>query len=277
MVPVLGPRDPFPPLDRALRRPNGLLAMGRNLSVGTLVEAYAQGIFPWFSEGDPILWWSPDPRMVLFPQELHVAKSLARRLKKDDFRVTADTAFGDVIRACAAPRDLEPGTWINRRMITAYERLHAAGVAHSIETWMDGQLVGGLYGVALGRAFFGESMFARRTDASKIALVHLVRQLERWGFGVIDCQMKTEHLATLRRPGDTASGVRGRTVAESRGAPWRLDLARLGGAVDAVPPGVPLALSCEDGRILTRQRRADTPRCDPVMCSAPALAASHHR
>ena len=197
MVPVLGPRDPFPPLERALRRPNGLLAMGRNLSVTTLLEAYAQGIFPWFSEGDPILWWSPDPRMVLFPQELHVAKSLARRLKRDDFRVTADAAFGDVIRACAAPRDGEPGTWINRRMITAYERLHATGVAHSIETWMDGQLAGGLYGLAIGRAFFGESMFAGRTDASKIALVHLVRQLERWGFGVIDCQMKTEHLATF--------------------------------------------------------------------------------
>jgi leucyl/phenylalanyl-tRNA--protein transferase len=197
MVPVLGPRDPFPPLDRALRRPNGLLAMGRNLSVGTLIEAYAQGIFPWFSEGDPILWWSPDPRMVLFPRELHVAKSLGRRLKRGDFSVTADAAFGEVIRACAAPRDGEPGTWINRRMITAYERLHATGVAHSIETWMDGDLAGGLYGVAIGRAFLGESMFARRTDGSKIALVQLVRQLERWDFGLIDCQMKTEHLATF--------------------------------------------------------------------------------
>ena len=230
MVPVLGPRDPFPPVDRALRRPNGLLAMGRTLSVGTLVEVYAQGVFPWFSEGDPILWWSPDPRMVLFPQELHVAKSLARRLRKDDFRVTADTKFGEVIRSCAAPRDLEPGTWINRRMITAYERLHAAGVAHSIETWMEGQLVGGLYGVALGRAFFGESMFARRTDASKIALVHLVRQLERWGFGVIDCQMKTEHLATFGAreiPRREFLPLVRQLVAESPvGAPWRLDLAR---------------------------------------------------
>ena len=230
MVPVLGPRDPFPPVDRALRRPNGLLAMGRTLSVGTLVEAYTQGVFPWFSEGDPILWWSPDPRMVLFPQELHVAKSLARRLRKGDFRVTADTKFGEVIRSCAAPRDLEPGTWINRRMITAYERLHAAGVAHSIETWMEGQLVGGLYGVALGRAFFGESMFARRTDASKIALVHLVRQLERWGFGVIDCQMKTEHLATFGAreiPRREFLPLVRQLVAESPvGAPWRLDLAR---------------------------------------------------
>ncbi len=227
MVPVLGPRDPFPPLNRALRRPNGLLAMGRNLSVGTLIEAYAQGIFPWFSEGDPILWWSPDPRMVLFPQELHVAKSLARRLKKDDFRVTADTAFGDVIRACAAPRDGEPGTWINRRMITAYERLHTAGVAHSIETWMDGQLAGGLYGVAIGRAFFGESMFARRSDASKIALVYLVRQLERWGFGMIDCQMKTGHLATFgareipRR--DFVERIRGLVAQPHVPAPWLIE------------------------------------------------------
>ena len=227
MVPVLGPRDPFPTLHRALRRPNGLLAMGRNLSVGTLIEAYAQGIFPWFSEGDPILWWSPDPRMVLFPQELHVAKSLARRLKKDDFRVTADTAFGDVIRACAAPRNGEPGTWINRRMITAYERLHTAGVAHSIETWMDGQLAGGLYGVAIGRAFFGESMFALRSDASKIALVYLVRQLERWGFGVIDCQMKTEHLATFGareiRRRDFIERIRGLVAQLPVPAPWLVE------------------------------------------------------
>jgi leucyl/phenylalanyl-tRNA--protein transferase len=227
MVPVLGPRDPFPTLHRALRRPNGLLAMGRNLSVGTLIEAYAQGIFPWFSQGDPILWWSPDPRMVLFPQELHVAKSLARRLKKDDFRVTADTAFGDVIRACAAPRNGEPGTWINRRMITAYERLHTAGVAHSIETWMDGQLAGGLYGVAIGRAFFGESMFALRSDASKIALVYLVRQLERWGFGVIDCQMKTEHLATFGareiRRRDFIERIRGLVAQPPVPAPWLVE------------------------------------------------------
>ena len=228
MIPALGPRDPFPPLERALRRPNGLLAVGRNLSVGTLVEAYAQGIFPWFGEGDPILWWSPDPRMVLFPQELHVAKSLARRMKRDDHRVTADTAFGDVIRACAAPRDSEPGTWITRRMVTAYERLHHAGFAHSIETWMDGELAGGLYGVAIGRAFFGESMFARRSDASKIALVHLVRQLGAWGFGVIDCQMKTEHLASFGSreiPRRAFAGLlRQLSAAPPPSASWRLDL-----------------------------------------------------
>jgi len=227
MIPSLGPRDPFPPLERALRRPNGLLAMGRNLSVATLIEAYARGIFPWFSEGDPILWWSPDPRMVLFPPELHVAKSLSRRMKKPDYRVTADAAFGDVIRGCAAPREDEPGTWINRRMITAYERLHDAGFAHSIETWMDGELAGGLYGVVVGKVFFGESMFARRTDASKIALVHLVRQLDAWGFGLIDCQMKTAHLATFgareipRR--EFADRIRTLVKTSPVSAPWHID------------------------------------------------------
>src|SRR4051812_46275403 len=227
MIPTLGPRDPFPPLERALRRPNGLLAIGRNLSIETLIEAYSQGIFPWFSEDDPILWWSPDPRMVLFPSEVHVAKSLVRRLKRDDYRVSADTVFGDVIRGCAAPRDSERGTWINRRMITAYERLHQAGIAHSIETWMDGELAGGLYGVAIGRAFFGESMFARRTDASKIALVHIVRQLDAWGFGVIDCQMKTEHLGTFgareipRR--EFAALIRRLVTEPAIPAPWRME------------------------------------------------------
>jgi leucyl/phenylalanyl-tRNA--protein transferase len=195
MIPFLQPSDPFPPLERALRRPNGLLAAGRDLSVATLADAYRQGIFPWFSDGEPILWWSPDPRMVLFPAELHVPKSLARRMKKDDYRVTADTAFDQVIRGCATPRDDHGGTWITRRMIHAYMRLHAAGFAHSVETWIGAELAGGLYGVAIGRAFFGESMFARRTDASKIALVCLVRQLQAWGFGVIDCQMQTAHLA----------------------------------------------------------------------------------
>ena len=197
MVPFLEPTDPFPPLERALRRPNGLLAAGRDLSVATLVDAYTQGIFPWFSDGEPILWWSPDPRMVLFPAELHVPKSLQRRMKKDDYRVSADTAFDRVIRECAAPRPDHPGTWITRRMIAAYGRLHAAGLAHSVETWEGAELAGGLYGVAIGRAFFGESMFARRADASKIALVRLVRQLHAWGFGVIDCQMRTAHLESF--------------------------------------------------------------------------------
>lgn len=197
MIPWLGPHDPFPPVERALTEPNGLLAAGRTLAVATLLEAYGRGLFPWFNEDEPILWWSPDPRMILRPAALHVSASLGRRLRKGGYEVRADTAFRAVMAACAAPRPAQPGTWITQRMMAAYVKLHEAGHAHSIETWSDGTLVGGLYGVALGEAFFGESMFATRTDASKIALVHLVRQLERWGFGLIDCQMKTTHLASL--------------------------------------------------------------------------------
>jgi leucyl/phenylalanyl-tRNA---protein transferase len=228
MIPFLQPSDPFPPLERALRRPNGLLAAGRDLSVATLADAYRQGIFPWFSDREPILWWSPDPRMVLFPAELHVPKSLARRMRKADYRVTADTAFDQVIRGCAAPRSDHGGTWITRRMIYAYERLHAAGFAHSVETWMGGDLIGGLYGVAIGRAFFGESMFTRRSDGSKIALVGLVRQLQAWGFGVIDCQMQTAHLAVFGAreiPRREFSAMLGPLVrASSLPGPWVLDV-----------------------------------------------------
>jgi leucyl/phenylalanyl-tRNA--protein transferase len=197
MVPWLGPRDAFPPVDAALREPNGLLAVGRTLSSATLLEAYTRGIFPWFNEDEPILWWCPDPRMVLYPGELHIAHSLGKRLRKRDYEVRVDTAFAEVMRACAELRPGQPGTWITRRMTTAYVRLHHAGYAHSVETWIDGGLAGGLYGVAIGRAFFGESMFTRQTDASKIAFVHLVRQLERWQFGLVDCQLRTRHLSTL--------------------------------------------------------------------------------
>lgn len=197
MIPLLGPRDPFPPVERALHEPNGLLAAGGSLTVPRLIEAYARGIFPWFSAGDPVLWWSPDPRMVLFVDEFHPSRSLAKRMRRGGFEVTADRAFGDVLRACAAPRDGNSGTWLVPQMIRAYERLHEAGFAHSVEVWTDGELAGGLYGVALGRAFFGESMFARRTDASKIALARLVEQLARWQFPLIDCQMSTAHLASL--------------------------------------------------------------------------------
>lgn len=160
-----------------------------------LVDAYSRGCFPWFSEGEPVLWWSPDPRMVLVPAELHVPRSLVRRMRRGDISVTADLAFGDVMAGCAEPREDQGGTWITDEMIAAYHALHDAGHAHSIEAWQEGLLVGGLYGVALGRAFFGESMFTRVPDASKVALVTLVAQLGRWGFGLIDCQMKTEHLA----------------------------------------------------------------------------------
>ncbi len=197
MIPWLRPGDPFPPLHSALDHPNGLLAAGADLSLPRLLDAYRRGIFPWFSEGEPILWWSPHPRMVLFPDELRVSRSLAKRLRRRDFEVRADSAFASVMAACAAPRQGQSGTWISAPMIDAYTRLHTAGYAHSVETWIAGELVGGLYGVAIGRAFYGESMFTRVTDASKIAFVHLVRQLRRLGFGMIDCQMQTAHLASL--------------------------------------------------------------------------------
>jgi leucyl/phenylalanyl-tRNA--protein transferase len=197
MIPWLTPETPFPPLDTALAHPNGLLAAGGDLSPQRLIEAYRCGIFPWFNEGDPILWWSPDPRMVLFPAELKISRSLRKTLKKANYTIRADSAFRQVVQACAAPRKGRPGTWIHDEMIAAYTALHEMGLAHSIETWMEGELVGGLYGVAQGKMFFGESMFSRTTDASKVAFVHLVRHLERRGFKMIDCQMKTAHLASF--------------------------------------------------------------------------------
>lgn len=197
MIPWLGSHDRFPPVEQAAADPNGLLAVGGDLSVARLLEAYRGGIFPWFNENQPILWWSPDPRMVLFPAELKVSRSLAKTLRNSRFEVRADTAFRDVILNCRMPRRDQDGTWITAPMVEAYCELHRTGIAHSIETWLDGELVGGLYGVALGRAFFGESMFMRATDASKVALVTLVRQLERWGFGLVDCQMNTAHLASF--------------------------------------------------------------------------------
>jgi len=187
----------FPPVETALAEPNGLLAMGGDLSVERLLDAYRHGIFPWFNPGEPILWWSPDPRMVLVPGEVRVTRSLAKRMRNAGFEVRVDTAFAEVMRACAAPREGESGTWISPLMVAAYTRLHQAGYAHSVETWRDGQLVGGLYGVAIGRMFYGESMFSREPDASKVALVRLAQQLQRWGFGLIDCQMETPHLASL--------------------------------------------------------------------------------
>jgi leucyl/phenylalanyl-tRNA---protein transferase len=197
MISWLDGEAPFPPVERALRRPNGLLCAGGDLSPERLLGAYRHGIFPWFSEGEPILWWSPDPRMVLFPEELKISRSLARTLRRGRYEVRLDTAFASVIRECGQPRPGQNGTWITAAMQQAYVRLHELGHAHSVETWIDGQLAGGLYGMAIGRAFYGESMFSRATDASKIALAHLARYLERRGFAVIDCQMKTAHLASL--------------------------------------------------------------------------------
>ena len=197
MITLLRDNTPFPPVELALRSPNGLLAAGADLKPERLLDAYRHGIFPWFSAGDPILWWSPDPRMVLFPDEFKVSHSLHKTLRRGNHEVRTDSAFERVMRACASPRDGQDGTWIQEEIIEAYVRLHQMGLAHSIETWMDDELVGGLYGVSLGRMFYGESMFSRKTDASKIALAHLVAQLKRWNFGMIDCQMNTPHLATL--------------------------------------------------------------------------------
>ena len=187
----------FPPVENALREPNGLLAVGGDLSPERLLEAYSKGIFPWFNADEPILWWSPNPRMVLFPEEIKISRSLRKTLKKEHYQIRTDDSFTQVMHACASPRKGQAGTWIHPKMIAAYTALHEMGLAHCVETWMDGELVGGLYGVALGQVFFGESMFSRVSDASKIALVHLAKQLQRWEFGLIDCQVKTDHLTSL--------------------------------------------------------------------------------
>ena len=197
MLKRLGRSEPFPPPESALRDPNGLLCAGADLSVERLLAAYRSGIFPWYSGDEPILWWSPDPRMVLFCDELKVSRSLAKNLRNKGFEIRIDSAFSRVIRACAEPRRSESGTWIGREMQAAYVALHRAGHAHSFETWQEGRLVGGLYGVAIGRAFFGESMFSRATDASKVALVGLVATLRARGFPMIDCQQRTPLLASL--------------------------------------------------------------------------------
>lgn len=199
MIPWLIEDTPFPPVTSALREPNGLLAAGGELTPERLLGAYRHGIFPWFSPGDPVLWWSPDPRMVLIPDEFKLSDSLAKIMRNGAFEVRTDTAFEQVMRACAAPRAGQNGTWIDEQMIAAYCALHKTGYAHSVETWLDGKLVGGLYGVAIGQMFYGESMFSLVSNASKIALAHLTRQRGQSGFSfaMIDCQMHTPHLASL--------------------------------------------------------------------------------
>lgn len=187
----------FPPLTEALTEPDGLLAVGGCLSTQRIINAYTQGIFPWYNNDDPILWWSPDPRLIIFPEKLHLSKSLKKTLRKQTFQITFNTAFTRVIKACAAPRSNEPGTWLLPDMQLAYCRLHKEGHAHSVEVWHDGKLVGGLYGIAVGQVFFGESMFHRKTDASKVAFVSLVQQLSLWGYQLIDCQIHTQHLVSL--------------------------------------------------------------------------------
>jgi len=232
-VPVyrLGRKLVFPPPEAA--EPGGLLAVGGDLAPERLLLAYAQGIFPWYDQSLPILWHSPDPRMVLLPGELHVSRSLERTLRRRTFALTLDTAFARVIAGCAeAPRPRGEGTWITREMRAAYVRLHELGFAHSAEAWSGGELAGGLYGVSLGGCFFGESMFARRPDASKAALVTLVRQLERWGFALIDCQVYTGNLARFGAREWPRSRflrhLRRALERQARPGPWRLD-ADLGG------------------------------------------------
>lgn len=186
---------PFPPVDLALREPNGLLAIGGNLDPQRLLNAYCNGVFPWYSEDQPILWWSPDPRSVLYPEELRVNRSLRKTMRQNRFEITLDQAFDQVITQCAlVARPGQSGTWIVEEMMDAYRSLHALGHAHSVEAWQSGRLVGGLYGVAIGCVYFGESMFARVNDASKVAFVRFVQALQQWGIGLIDCQMETAHL-----------------------------------------------------------------------------------
>lgn len=201
MIAWLAPGQPFPPVTAALDTPNGLLAASAELTSERLLAAYPQGIFPWYSEDEPVLWWSPDPRMVLFTDELKISRSFAKTLRKvprdTSIELRVDAAFDAVIRACAAPRDDDARTWITDQVTDAYTELHRLGLAHSIETWIEGRLAGGLYGVALGRMFYGESMFSRAPDASKIALATLVRLLRNEQVRVIDCQQNTRHLASL--------------------------------------------------------------------------------
>lgn len=196
MIPWLEPGQPFPPVDEACARPNGLLAAGADLSPESLLSAYAQGIFPWFSPGEPILWWSPDPRTVIDPDQVHVSRRLRQTLRQP-WEITLDRAFDEVVAACAAPREQEAGTWITEDMQQAYATLHQMGHAHSLEVRRDGELVGGIYGVAIGRIFFGESMFRRRRDCSKIALVSLCQWLTLHGFGLLDCQVESAHLSRM--------------------------------------------------------------------------------
>ena len=197
MLKWLDPGEAFPPVEKALKEPNGLLAAGGDLSPERLLAAYRRGIFPWYTGDEPILWWSPDPRMVLYCAELKVSRSLAKSVRNKGYEVRIDTAFREVLSGCAGARRDGGGTWLGEDMRKAYSALHRAGYAHSFETWRKGELLGGLYGVALGRMFYGESMFSRATDASKVALVALVEELRAHGFPLVDCQVRTPLLASL--------------------------------------------------------------------------------
>lgn len=191
------PPDAFPDIESAFDNPDGLLAAGGDLSAERLLYAYRHGIFPWYDSGQPILWWSPDPRCVIWPREFHVSRRLYRSLLQSKFEVTFNRAFGDVIAACAQPRSGQQGTWITDDMADAYTGLHMQGWAHSIEILLDSRLVGGLYGLSIGRAFFGESMFSRETNASKAAMIALCQQMKLHDFEILDCQVESPHLLSL--------------------------------------------------------------------------------
>lgn len=197
MIPWLGSSPLFPPVERALTDPPGLLAAGGSLTPEWLVAAYQRGIFPWYMPGEPLLWWSPDPRLILVPANIKISRSLRKTLRSGRFEIRFDSDFAAVIEACAAPRSPGNGTWITAEMQEAYKHMHRLGYAHSVEAWRENRLVGGLYGMSMGKVFFGESMFSRENDASKAALVYLARYLERNGFAMIDCQMTTPHLLSL--------------------------------------------------------------------------------
>ena len=221
----LDPGDPFPPTREALSDPEGLLAAGADLSPTTLINAYSRGIFPWFSDGDPILWWSPTPRMVLNPANFHTSKSLLKFLRRTDYHFAIDQNFASVINHCAStPRDGQPGTWITDEMQQAYIALNNEGIAHSVEVYQDSQLVGGLYGVCIGKMFFGESMFSTKDNASKCALFLLCALRHELGISLIDCQMQTPHLATLGAAPmsrDQFESALAERVNEANKAEWR--------------------------------------------------------
>ncbi len=195
MLDSSNPEQSFPDVENALENPDGLLAMGGCLSTQRLKNAYRHGVFPWFNDGDPILWWSPNPRLILAPSCIKLSRSLRKLLSREDYSITFDKAFYATIKACSLTRAAGPGTWITDSMISAYTRLHDQGIAHSVEAWYGDELAGGLYGVAIGRVFFGESMFFRRSNASKVAFARFAHYLERWNYALIDCQVQTDHLA----------------------------------------------------------------------------------
>lgn len=219
----------FPPLEQALVEPDGLLAAGGDLSEARLLHAYRNGIFPWYNPGEPILWWSPDPRCVLFPNELYLSRSMRKRLRKTDYTVTFDQSFARVVAACAAPRRNQEGTWISDDIFKAYLNLHRHGIAHSVEVWIDQQLVGGLYGLSIGKVFFGESMFSCQRDCSKIAFAWLATQLQYWGYKLIDCQVYNDHLASLGAT-EIPRTIFAQTLAQLRDQPsehpWTFSIAR---------------------------------------------------